>query len=191
MDDDPAIVGSGAAGFAVARAAATRGLRGVLAESGTLGGRCVTVGGIPSEALLAAADARHCAAVSAFPGIATAGPVDLAALLAGRDAIVAGLRRERYHDLVADYGWEVVRGRPIWWRAQLWTSREPGWRRGTIWWRPERPPGPLRFRGCRRRVISPRPAQSRWSVSRPLRWSPGVARWALETGQLLAISGSR
>jgi len=31
-------------------------------------------------------------------------------LLEGKDEVVSDLRRERYEDLVRDYGWELVRG---------------------------------------------------------------------------------
>lgn len=68
---------------------------------------------MPSKALLAAADARHLAADAGrrFPGITThAGPVDLPALLAGKQALIEGMRADRYVELAASYGWEVVHG---------------------------------------------------------------------------------
>ena len=111
MAYDLAIIGSGGAGFAAAIAATTRGHSVVMIERSTMGGTCVNVGCIPSKALLAAADARHVAAGQVFPGIATsAGPVDMAALVAGKAALVDMLRHEKYEDLVTDYGWEVRRG---------------------------------------------------------------------------------
>lgn len=111
MGYDLAIIGSGGAGFAAAIAATTRGLRVVMVERSTLGGTCVNVGCIPSKALLAAAEARRVGLEERFPGIATsAGPIDMAGLVAGKDEIVDGLRKERYEDLAADYGWEVRRG---------------------------------------------------------------------------------
>jgi mercuric reductase len=108
---DLAVVGSGSAGFAAAIAASNRGLRVVMVERGTIGGTCVNVGCIPSKALLAAADARQVAAESRFPGVATsAAPTNMERLIAGKAEIVAGLRKEKYEDLAADYGWEVRRG---------------------------------------------------------------------------------
>ena len=111
MSYDLAVIGSGGAGFAAAIAATTRGRSVVMIERSTIGGTCVNVGCIPSKALLAAAEARHVAAGQAFPGIATsAGPVDMATLIAGKVELVDGMRREKYEDLAADYGWEVRRG---------------------------------------------------------------------------------
>ncbi|HLI15415.1 MAG TPA: mercury(II) reductase [Acidimicrobiales bacterium] len=108
---DLAIVGSGGAGFAAAIAARRRGLSVVMVERATTGGTCVNVGCIPSKALLAAAAARRAALDGRFPGLATsAGPVDLAALVAGKDELVEALRAERYEDLAADYGWRIVHG---------------------------------------------------------------------------------
>jgi mercuric reductase len=109
---DLAIIGSGGAGFAAAIAARSRGLSVVMVERSTVGGTCVNVGCIPSKALLAAAEARHVAVEERFPGIATsAGPTDMAALVAGKADIVGMLRKEKYEDLAADYGWEVRPGK--------------------------------------------------------------------------------
>ena len=81
---DLAIVGSGGGAFSAAIAARDRDLRVVMIERGTVGGTCVNVGCIPSKALLAAAETRHRAGAQSFPGIGTeAGPVDMAALVAG------------------------------------------------------------------------------------------------------------
>ncbi|WP_298800354.1 mercury(II) reductase [uncultured Pseudonocardia sp.] len=111
VEFDLAIVGSGGAGFAAAIAASSRGARVVMAERGTTGGTCVNTGCVPSKALLAAAGTRHGAATQAFPGIATsAGPVDMAALIAGKTALVAGLRTAKYTDLATEYGWPILHG---------------------------------------------------------------------------------
>jgi mercuric reductase len=111
MGPDLAIIGSGGAGFAAAIAATSRGLQVVMVERSTIGGTCVNVGCIPSKALLAAAEAHHVGAENRFPGIsAAAGATDMAALVAGKSEIVTGLRKEKYEDLAADYGWEVRRG---------------------------------------------------------------------------------
>jgi mercuric reductase len=119
MDDldhnyDLAIIGSGGAAFAAAIAARRKGRRVLMVERGTIGGTCVNTGCVPSKALLAAANARHHAADGGrrFPGITTlAGPVDPPALLAGKQTLVEGMRADKYVELAASYGWEVVHGR--------------------------------------------------------------------------------
>jgi mercuric reductase len=108
---DLAIIGSGGAGFAAAIAASNRGLSVVMVERSTTGGTCVNVGCIPSKALLAAAEAGHVASEARFPGVPShAAPVDMAALVGGKAEIVGALRKEKYEDLAADYGWRMVRG---------------------------------------------------------------------------------
>ena len=110
---DLAIIGSGGGAFAAAIRASTLGKSVVMIERGTLGGTCVNTGCVPSKALIAAADARHSAADAAdrFPGIATtAGPVDMPALIAGKQALVESLRGEKYADVADSYGWQVLRG---------------------------------------------------------------------------------
>ena len=68
---------------------------------------------MPSKALLAAADARHVAldASGRFPGInVSAGPVDMPGLIAGKDALVEGMRSEKYVDLIEDYEFGRIAG---------------------------------------------------------------------------------
>ena len=108
---DLAIVGSGGGAFAAAIAARRRELRVVMVDRGMVGGTCVNVGCIPSKALLAAAETRHRASQQRFPGIHTqAGEVDFASLVAGKDEIVEGLRQEKYLDIAAEYGIELLDG---------------------------------------------------------------------------------
>jgi mercuric reductase len=110
-DHDLAIIGSGGAAFSAAIAASEQRRRVVMIERGTVGGTCVNVGCIPSKALLAAAEARHRSTEQRFPGIRTEGPpVDFDALIAGKDEIVSGLRQEKYLDLAAEYGIELLSG---------------------------------------------------------------------------------
>jgi mercuric reductase len=116
MQYDLAIIGSGAAGFAAAITAvrgngeAGGGARVVMIDRGETGGTCVNTGCVPSKALLAAAAARH-SATGTFPGVAAqAGPVDMAALIRGKDDLVAGMRAEKYVDLAAAYGWQIIHG---------------------------------------------------------------------------------
>jgi mercuric reductase len=107
-----AVIGSGSAAFAAAIAARTKGNSVVLVEAGTTGGTCVNVGCVPSKALLAAAEARHGAQVAdRFPGIAaSAGPAGFRAMIGGKDALVEQLRVEKYTNLAAEYGFEIVHG---------------------------------------------------------------------------------
>lgn len=112
---DLAIIGSGSAAFAAAIAASRLGKRVVMVERGTVGGTCVNVGCVPSKALLAAAEARHTAAAAdRFPGLAATGvPVDFADLIAGKNALVEQLRADKYVDLAAGYGWEIISGTAV------------------------------------------------------------------------------
>jgi len=111
---DLVTVGSGSAAFAAAIRAAALGARVAMVEAGAVGGACVNVGCIPSKALLAAAEAYRRAGAQPFDGIATSqGGVDLAALVAGKDGIVAELRTEKYVDLAAEYGFEILAGRGV------------------------------------------------------------------------------
>ena len=108
-DYDLAIVGSGGGAFAAAIAARRRELRVVMIERDIVGGTCVNIGCIPSKALLAAAEARWRAGQRRFPGITTqAGAVDFAVLVAGKREIVETMRQEKYVDLAAEYGFEII-----------------------------------------------------------------------------------
>ncbi|WP_299137658.1 FAD-dependent oxidoreductase [uncultured Corynebacterium sp.] len=102
---DLAIIGSGGGAFAAAIRASTLGKSVVMIERGTLGGTCVNTGCVPSKSLIAAAGARHVAvdAATRFPGIATtADPVDMPALIAGKQALVESLRGEKYADVALE-----------------------------------------------------------------------------------------
>ncbi len=108
---DLAIVGSGAAAFAAAIEARRRGASVVMIEQGVVGGTCVNTGCVPSKALLAAAQARHQSIDQPFPGVATAAePVDMAALVEGKDELVGSLRREKYAVLADLYGFTIRSG---------------------------------------------------------------------------------
>lgn len=109
---DLAVVGSGGGAFAAAIRASQLGKRVVMVERGVIGGTCVNTGCVPSKALLAAAEARHVASdAGRFPGIsASAGPVDMPALVQSKRALVEGMRAEKYVDLIASYGWDLRAG---------------------------------------------------------------------------------
>lgn len=108
---DLAIVGGGSAAFAAAIHARRKGLRVIMIERDRIGGTCVNVGCIPSKALLAAAEAHHITAERRFPGIeAIASPVQMPALIAGKNEIVNDLRQDKYLDLAREYDWEIMQG---------------------------------------------------------------------------------
>lgn len=110
---DLAIIGSGGGAFAAAIRATTLGKSVVMVERGTFGGTCVNTGCVPSKALLAAADARHVAADAStrFPGIATTtDPVDMPALVRGKQDLIEALRGEKYVDVADSYGWQIRHG---------------------------------------------------------------------------------
>jgi mercuric reductase len=108
---DVAIVGSGGGAFAAAIAASERGARVLMIERATLGGTCVNIGCIPSKTQLHAGELFWRAGHHAFQGIQTeAMAVDLARLVEQKDELVRQLRREKYADLIAAYGWELVQG---------------------------------------------------------------------------------
>jgi mercuric reductase len=108
---DLAILGSGSAAFAAAINARDLGARVTMVERSTLGGTCVNVGCVPSKALIRAGEARRVAAHHPFAGIETAaGPVDLRAVVAQKDELVAALRKEKYEDLLGEHGIDLVRG---------------------------------------------------------------------------------
>ena len=108
---DLAIIGSGGGAFAAAIRAVDSGARVVMIERGTIGGTCVNVGCVPSKTLLRAAETNHRAGHHPFGGVETkAEIVDYGALVAQKDGLVEDLRKEKYADLVGEYGWEMIRG---------------------------------------------------------------------------------
>jgi mercuric reductase len=109
---DLIVVGSGSAAFAAAITATDAGARVALMEANTVGGTCVNVGCVPSKAMLAPVDLFHRAGHHPFSGITTkASSVDLGALVDAKDELVETLRKEKYLDLAASYGFTICRGR--------------------------------------------------------------------------------
>ena len=110
-EHDLVIVGSGSAAFAGAIRARELGARVAMAEAGTLGGTCVNVGCVPSKALLRAAETFYAAGHHPFAGVETvAGSADLQAMVVQKDELISGLRKEKYEDLLAEYGIDLIRG---------------------------------------------------------------------------------
>lgn len=104
-DFDLAVLGAGSAGFSASITAAEAGKRVALIGHGLIGGTCVNIGCVPSKAMIRAAETIHGAkAAKRFPGLSGAAQVDdWAALVAGKDALVSGLRQKKYADLLPGY----------------------------------------------------------------------------------------
>ncbi len=110
-DYDLAIIGSGSAAFAAAIKAREAGASVVMIERGVVGGTCVNVGCVPSKTQLRAAELFYQAGHQPFTGARTAAEgVDLAQLVDQKDELVGRLRREKYEELIGEYGWELLRG---------------------------------------------------------------------------------
>ena len=110
-EPDLLVIGSGSAAFAAAIKASELGARVAMVERETVGGTCVNIGCVPSKALLRAAEHYHRAGHSPFAGVPTSvGTVDLRALVAQKDQLVATMRQEKYDDLIDIYGIELLRG---------------------------------------------------------------------------------
>jgi mercuric reductase len=108
---DLVTIGGGSAAFAASIRAASLGRRAAIVERGTAGGTCVNVGCIPSKHLLAASRTYRYAATHPFAGIETAaGSVDVPGLIAAKDEVVGTMRRDKYLDLAAHHGFEIVPG---------------------------------------------------------------------------------
>ncbi len=108
---DLAVIGAGSAAFAAAIRGISLGARVALIERGTVGGTCVNVGCIPSKHLLAASHTYRTAGDHPFKGVETQQRgVELPALVAKKAEVVDELRQEKYVDLAAHYGFEIVRG---------------------------------------------------------------------------------
>ncbi len=111
MSYDLAVIGSGGGAFAAAIAARRKNKTVVMIERATVGGSCVNTGCVPSKALLAAAEARHVSLRERFPGIAVAPfRVDLPQVVDAKRELVTSLRTEKYVDLAAEYGWDILAG---------------------------------------------------------------------------------
>lgn len=102
---DILIVGNGSAGFSAAITAADGGARVVIAGEGIIGGTCVNVGCVPSKTLIRAMQAVHDGKSAArFDGVkGVAGISDWKALVRQKQALVDGLRKSKYEDLLPEY----------------------------------------------------------------------------------------
>ena len=111
FDYDLAIIGAGAAAFAAGIQAFERGARVVMIEHGTVGGTCVNIGCVPSKAMLRAGEVYHSAGHNPHRGAPTStAPVALSELVAQKNELVEHMRKEKYCDLIDEYGWDLVKG---------------------------------------------------------------------------------
>ncbi len=102
---DVLVIGGGSAGFSAAITAAESGARVVVVGEGTIGGTCVNVGCVPSKTLIRAMQAVHDGnSAGRFDGVKSAsGIVDWKALVQQKQALVDGLRKAKYEDLLPAY----------------------------------------------------------------------------------------
>lgn len=108
---DLIVIGSGAASFSATISAVEGGAKVAMVEKGTVGGTCVNIGCVPSKTLLRAGDIQHTVNNQPFDGLTTnAAEPDLAQLKTQKDTLVERLRKEKYADLIEDYGFDFIKG---------------------------------------------------------------------------------
>lgn len=113
FDYDLLIIGTGGAGTAAAIRGSELGAKVAIVEGAdVLGGTCVNVGCIPSKNLIEVAHHYHVAR-SGFPGITPCQPeLVWRQILQQKEELVAGLRQEKYVDVLDSYeGITVLQGR--------------------------------------------------------------------------------
>ncbi len=111
---DLIILGSGSTAFAAALRATGYGARVLMFEKSVLGGTCINWGCIPSKTLIHAALLKYEAHLGNRIGLNSdegISAVDAERLFKHRESVVAGLRQERYLDVLGSMkGLELVRG---------------------------------------------------------------------------------
>jgi mercuric reductase len=102
---DILIIGAGSGAFSAAITAAESGARVVMVGEGTIGGTCVNVGCVPSKTLIRAMEAVHDGKTAGrFDGVKGVTSVfNWKALVEQKQALVDGLRKAKYEDLLAEY----------------------------------------------------------------------------------------
>ena len=111
---DLIILGSGSTAFAAALRATSYGARVLMFEKSVLGGTCINWGCIPSKTLIHAALFKHETVLGNRIGLnngsATQG-IDAEQLSRHREAVVSGMRQERYLDVLGKMnGLELIKG---------------------------------------------------------------------------------
>ncbi|MFR8906283.1 MAG: mercury(II) reductase [Enterococcus faecium] len=110
-DYDFLIIGSGGAAFSAAIKAVEYGSKVGMIERGTVGGTCVNIGCIPSKTLLRAGEINQSAHVNIFEGLHTStGEVELDRLVDQKNELVDDLRKQKYTNLIDDYGFDLIKG---------------------------------------------------------------------------------
>jgi pyruvate/2-oxoglutarate dehydrogenase complex dihydrolipoamide dehydrogenase (E3) component len=105
------VIGAGPGGLAVAAAAATVNVSAVLVEKGRMGGENLNRGGVPVQALIAAAGRANAARSGARFGLKTArGGIDLAAVNAYVDEVIGALAPNSARERIAGLGVHVIEG---------------------------------------------------------------------------------
>ncbi len=108
---DLLIIGSGSAAFAAAIEAANSGARVAMTEQGVLGGTCVNVGCVPSKSLLRASEVHYMAQSNPFRGLHTQSvDPNWDVVVAEKDRLIAGMRKQKYEDLLAEYHIDFLAG---------------------------------------------------------------------------------
>jgi mercuric reductase len=111
---DLIILGSGSTAFAAALRATSYGARVLMFEKSVLGGTCINWGCIPSKTLIHGALFRHEALLGSRIGLNCddgSHPIDAGRLFRHREEVVAGLRKERYLDVLGTMtGLELIKG---------------------------------------------------------------------------------
>lgn len=110
-DYDFLIIGSGGAAFSAAIQASESGLRVGMVEKGEIGGTCVNKGCVPSKTLLQAGHIQFQTNHQPFQGLSTAAKQpDMKVLQEQKERLVQQLRKEKYVDLIQEYGFDLIRG---------------------------------------------------------------------------------
>lgn len=108
---DLVVIGSGGAAFSAAIQASENGAKVAMVEKGTVGGTCVNIGCVPSKVLLRAGELNSHAQHNPFKGLTLQSTKpDLSRLTEQKDELVQKLRKEKYEDLIEDYGFDLIKG---------------------------------------------------------------------------------